>query len=127
MKTKEIRNNIKKYLLILFLSGSIQTIGFFLSFLRNPDSYNILDPFGYGIPVKLPLDLYVAVSLTVSVLIIINLSVRKADNEKDARMMIWCMPSFWIVIIYCVIYGLTVFYAFATIFLVGIAIERHSL
>ena len=121
---KVIRNNIKKYLIILFLSGSVQAIGFFLSFSRNPDSYNILDPLEYGIQVKLPLDMYVAVSLVISVLTVICLSDRMADNENDAKIITWCMPTFWITIIYFVIYGLTVLYAFVAIVLISIAMDR---
>ena len=75
----------KVYLKTLLITGIMQAIGFYLSFTRNPDSYNILDPFERGIPVKLPLDIYTVIALLVSLYLCIIIPARAIENDKESK------------------------------------------
>ena len=107
------------YLKILLITGAIQIIGFYLSFTRNPNSYNILDPFMLGISVKLPLDIYTAIALLVSLFLCIIMPMRSVENANDSNRIMLYLPTYWISIIYVLVYGLTITFGLVVLFIIG--------
>ena len=107
------------YLKILLITSTIQIIGFYLSFTRNPNSYNILDPFEYDVTIKLPLDIYTVIALLVSLFICIIMPTQAIENAKDSNRIMLYLPTFWISIIYVLVYGLTVAFGLVALFIIG--------